>query len=147
HIVHSPAWCQPAHGGSSKQCCPRGAGVTPAGAAALDAVHRQAASCAALMPGFLRTSMRRHIRPAILLAAMTAMTALPLRGEEAAAFESGPVLAAATLGSPALLAGRGYRVEAQVPVVGFMARFTLLTDDGPLIADSIELLEERAIEM
>lgn len=91
--------------------------------------------------------MRRHIRPAILLAAMTAMTALPLRGEEAAAFESEPVLAAATLVSPALLAGPGYRVEAQVPVVGFMARFTLLTDDGPLIADSIELLEERAIEM
>lgn len=63
------------------------------------------------------------------------------------AFEREPVLAAADLVAPALLAGPGYRVDPEVPVVGFMARFTLLTEGEPLIADSIELLEERAIEM
>lgn len=88
-----------------------------------------------------------------LLCPLLALTAgLPPAGAQAArtgdgAFEAEPVLAAADLVPSALLAGPGYRVDPEVPVVGFMARFTLHTDAGPLQADSIELLEERVLEM
>lgn len=92
--------------------------------------------------------MPRYTSLAFVIIALSAVLAAPLRGEGGTqAFESEPVLAAADLVPSSLLAGPGYRVVAQVPVVGFMARFTLLTGGEPLVADSIELLEERAIEM
>lgn len=83
----------------------------------------------------------------LMLAALVATVAAARDEVEPAAYEDEPVLAAVDLVPPSLLTGPGYRVDPKVPVVGFMARFTLHTDSEPLIADSIELLEERAVEM
>lgn len=61
--------------------------------------------------------------------------------------ESEPTLAAAELVIPALLAGPGYRVEPQVQVTGYQARFVLHTDWGPLEAESAEMLAIRISEI
>lgn len=92
-------------------------------------------------------SNRAPLRAVLLLAFAASMPVPAQDSPVAEAFETEPVLAAADLVAPGLLAGPGYRVEPRVPVVGFMARFTLITEGDPLVADSIELLEERAIEM
>jgi hypothetical protein len=63
------------------------------------------------------------------------------------AIETEPTLPSAELVQSGLLSGPGYTVQPTTPVVGFMARFTLDTDDGPIIADSVEMLDIRATEM
>lgn len=61
--------------------------------------------------------------------------------------EDEPTLASADLAQAGLLSGPHFTVQPQTPIVGFMARFTLDTDDGPIIADSVEMLDIRATEM
>ncbi len=79
----------------------------------------------------------------LVLLLTTAEAPAQLRG----AGEDEPLLAAADLAQASLLSGPGYRVLPQTPVVGFMARFTLETKNGPMLAESVELLEVRATEM
>lgn len=69
------------------------------------------------------------------------LLALPAHAEEE------PTLAAAELVMPALLTGPGYRVEPQVQVTGYQARFVLHTDWGPLEAESAEMLAIRISEI
>ncbi len=61
--------------------------------------------------------------------------------------EDEPTLASAELAQPGLLSGPGFTVQPQTPIAGFMARFTLDTANGPIVADSVEMLDIRATEM
>lgn len=61
--------------------------------------------------------------------------------------EREPVLPAAELVTPALLAGPGYRVEAHAEVRGYQARFRIHTDWGELVAESVEMLAIRVSEV
>lgn len=79
-----------------------------------------------------------HRFGAIILAMLLA---LPAHAEDE------PTLAAAELVMPALLTGPGYRVEPQVQVTGYQARFVLHTDWGPLEAESAEMLAIRISEI
>jgi hypothetical protein len=65
----------------------------------------------------------------------------------AAHAEAEPVLPAAELVMPALLTGPGYRVEPQVQIQGYQARFVLHTDWGSLEAESAEMLAIRISEI
>lgn len=65
----------------------------------------------------------------------------------AAAYESEPVLHAADLVSPSLLAGPGWAVAPEARIVGYQARFTLRTDYGEIEAESVEMLALRVAEM
>ncbi len=62
-------------------------------------------------------------------------------------YEDEPVLSAASLASPALLSGPDYKVDAKAKVGGYMARFWMQTPDGPLNADSAQLLAIRVSEI
>lgn len=85
------------------------------------------------------------LRALPLLPLLLACAAAPAHARLAP--EAEPVLAAVDLAQPALLSGPGWRLQPQAPLLGFMARFTLETADGPIVADSVELLEVRAAEM
>jgi hypothetical protein len=65
----------------------------------------------------------------------------------AANAEPEPVLAAAELVEPALLAGPGYRVQPRVELHGLQARFWVDTPWGAFPVDSVELLGLRIAEM
>lgn len=80
-----------------------------------------------------------------LLLSLLAAVATPVQARLSP--ESEPVLPAIELAQPALLSGPGWQSQPQVPVLGFMARFTLDTPHGAIVADSVELLEVRAAEM
>lgn len=88
--------------------------------------------------------MTAHPRLPVLAGALL-LAALLLPGPTRA--ESEPVLPAAELVLPALLTGPGYRVEPQVQVTGYQARFVLHTDWGPLEAESAEMLAIRISEI
>lgn len=93
-------------------------------------------------PSSIRTSAV-SVRP--LLAGLLCLSAAA--AAQSRAPETEPVLAAADLAQSTLLSGPGYTAQPHAPMVGFMARFTLDTDAGPIVADSVELLEVRATEM
>jgi hypothetical protein len=61
--------------------------------------------------------------------------------------ESEPVLAAADLVAPALLAGPGWRVQPRATLHGLQARFWIDSDWGAFPVDSVELLALRVAEM
>lgn len=61
--------------------------------------------------------------------------------------EAEPELDAAELVMPALLHGPGYRVDPDVPVVGYQARFRIRTSWGDIPAESREMLAVRIAEM
>jgi hypothetical protein len=82
---------------------------------------------------------------ALILAAL--LHAQPVHADPALATEQEPTLDSAALVQPALLSGPGFSVEPQVPIRGYMARFRLQTPHGPLRADSVEILAERAAEL
>lgn len=63
------------------------------------------------------------------------------------AFESEPILDAASLVQPALLSGPGYSVESRVEVRGYMGNFTINTKVGRLGAESVEILAMRIAEV
>jgi hypothetical protein len=65
----------------------------------------------------------------------------------AAAYEREPVLHAADLVSPSLLAGPGWTVAPEARVVGYQARFTLRTRFGEIEAESVEMLALRVAEL
>ena len=54
---------------------------------------------------------------------------------------------AAELVPPALLNGPGYRVDADVPLIGYQARFLIRTPYGEIPAESVEMLAVRIAEM
>jgi len=62
-------------------------------------------------------------------------------------YEDEPVLSAASLAPPALLSGPDYKVDSKAKVGGYMARFWIQTPDGPLNADSAQLLAIRISEI
>lgn len=93
----------------------------------------------------LAVSMRR--RNALPWLAIFLLAAQRCLTVAAADFEHEPVLPTAELAQSGLLSGPGYAVEAQTPIVGFMARFTLDTDHGTVVADSVEMLGIRVAEM
>jgi hypothetical protein len=64
-----------------------------------------------------------------------------------AAFEEPPVLNAADLASPALLAGPGFTVDAHVPVETFQYRFTVRADVGLFDVGGLALLPIRVQEV
>lgn len=80
-----------------------------------------------------------RLAAAALLAALSAAAT--------AATEAEPLLAAADLVEPSLLAGPGFRVAPQARLQGLQARFVIETDWGPLPADSVEMLALRVAEM
>jgi hypothetical protein len=61
--------------------------------------------------------------------------------------EEEPVVDSASLVQPALLSGPGFSVDPHVELRGYMAHFTLDTPQGPLNADSVEILAEREAEL
>jgi len=63
------------------------------------------------------------------------------------AIEQEPVLSAAELLEPSLLAGPGYRVQPRAELRGLQARFWVDTDWGGFPVDSVELLAQRVAEM
>ncbi len=61
-------------------------------------------------------------------------------------FETPPTLKAADI-LPAMLEGKRYRVEEQVPTDGFLMKFTIRSDFGTFIARSPEMAEVRIKEI
>jgi len=61
-------------------------------------------------------------------------------------FETPPTLKAADV-LPAMLAGKRYKVEEQVPTDGFLMKFTIRSDFGTFIARSPEMAEVRIKEI
>lgn len=78
---------------------------------------------------------------------VAALFAYAVAGAALAAHEREPVLAAGDLVEPALLSGPGWRVDPEVRVRGYQARFRVRTDWGDFTADSVELLAVRVSEM
>lgn len=62
-------------------------------------------------------------------------------------FELEPVLGATAFVQPALMSGPGYVLDPHVEVRGYMAQFTLDTPQGPVRAESVEILADRVAEM
>lgn len=62
-------------------------------------------------------------------------------------YESEPVLDAAAVAEPALLSGPNFTVDPKVQVGGYMARFSITTPYGPLMADSAQMLAIRVAEI
>jgi len=94
----------------------------------------------------LRSTARSRppLAPALwLLLLPVAAAAVP----DDAPHDEEPVLEAATLVPPDLLAGPGFSVDPHVEIRGYMAHFTLDTGAGPVRAESIEILAEREAEL
>ncbi|MEO8460110.1 MAG: hypothetical protein ABI451_06255 [Dokdonella sp.] len=62
-------------------------------------------------------------------------------------FEDEPVLDSLSLAPTSLLSGPGFSVDSRVEIRGYMAHFILDTPIGPIPAESVEILAERAQEM
>jgi hypothetical protein len=62
-------------------------------------------------------------------------------------YEAEPVLKASDLVSPELLRGPNFTVDERVPVVGFLARFTLRSDFGTFDVHGIHMLHVRVPEI
>ncbi|MEZ5460711.1 hypothetical protein [Dokdonella sp.] len=62
-------------------------------------------------------------------------------------FELEPVLGATAFVQPALMSGPGYTLDPHVEIRGYMAQFTLDTPQGPVRAESVEILADRVAEM
>ncbi|NCT67211.1 MAG: hypothetical protein GXC76_06125 [Rhodanobacteraceae bacterium] len=82
--------------------------------------------------------------PFALLAALALTTRV---GAVELELEDEPVVDATSLVQPALLSGPGFSVDTRVELRGYMARFTLDTPVGPLVAESVEILAEREAEL
>lgn len=66
---------------------------------------------------------------------------------QAMPFEPEPVLGATAFVQPALMSGPGYTLDPHVEIRGYMAHFTLDTPQGPVRAESVEILANRVAEM
>jgi hypothetical protein len=86
-----------------------------------------------------------HTLPLSILFA--ALLVSPLRASTAPNYEVEPVLGAASFASPSLLSGPGYDVDSHVEIRGYMARFTIDTQVGPIQAESVEILGDRIAEI
>lgn len=62
-------------------------------------------------------------------------------------FELEPVLGATSFVQPALMSGPGYALDPHVEIRGYMAHFILDTAQGPLRAESVEILADRVAEV
>jgi hypothetical protein len=89
-----------------------------------------------------------NTRPALILSILlAAMPVSPLRASAAPNYEVEPVLGAASFASPSLLSGPGFQVDSHVEIRGYMARFTIDTQVGPIQAESVEILGDRIAEV
>ena len=70
----------------------------------------------------------------LLIAAGTAAA------ETAGKFETPPTLRAQELAPAAMLSGKGFHVDEEVPTDGLTAHFTLQSDVGTFKADGLEML-------
>lgn len=87
-------------------------------------------------------------RPAWALALYLLATAAAAQdGAQRSPQETEPLLDAAAIVQPALLAAPNITIAPQAQVHGYMARFSLNTPYGELSADSVELLAIRQAEM
>jgi len=82
---------------------------------------------------------------ALLTALATAGTLTTARAQSG--FEAEPVLKASDLVAPDLLKGPHFAVDDQVPVKGFLARFTLRSDYGTFQVHGIRMLQVRVKEV
>lgn len=84
-----------------------------------------------------------------LFAALAIVTVLTAGGTARAqsTFEAEPVLKAQDLVAAELLQGPRYTVDSQVPVKGFLARFTIRSDFGTFEAHGIHMLQIRVKEV
>ena len=62
-------------------------------------------------------------------------------------YEAEPVLKAKDLVAPELLKGPNFTVDERVPVVGFLARFTVRSDFGTFDVHGIHMLQVRVPEI
>jgi len=90
---------------------------------------------------------RMHFWKTLSFAALALACACVHARADSEEYEDEPVLAAASLAPPALLSGPDYRVDSKAKVGGYMARFWIQTPDGPLNADSAQLLAIRINEI
>jgi len=84
-----------------------------------------------------------------LIAALSTLALLSTSVEAASptGFEAEPVLRAQDLVAPELLKGPHFKVDSQVPVKGFLARFTIRSDFGTFEAHGIHMLQVRVREV
>lgn len=90
----------------------------------------------------MTASLRRLTTLGCMLASIATPAAFAV-----AEYEREPVLPAAELVAPSLLAGPGWSVAPQARIVGYQARFTLRTDYGEIQAESVEMLALRVAEL
>ncbi|MGB0134123.1 hypothetical protein, partial [Dokdonella sp.] len=65
----------------------------------------------------------------------------------AISYEPEPVLGVTEFVQPALMSGPGYTLDPHVEIRGYMAHFILDTPQGPVRAESVEILADRVAEM
>ena len=82
---------------------------------------------------------------AALAALGVASTSAP--AQALTSFEAEPVLRAQDLVTPELLKGPRFTVDAQAPVKGFLARFTIRSDFGTFETHGIHMLQVRVREV
>jgi hypothetical protein len=84
---------------------------------------------------------------AALAALALASTSATAQAATPTSFEAEPVLRAQDLVTPELLKGPRFKVDAQAPVKGFLARFTIRSDFGTFEAHGIHMLQVRVREV
>ena len=81
------------------------------------------------------------------LAALLMIVAGTAAAETAEKFETPPTLRAQELAPAAMLSGKGFHVDEEVPTDGLTAHFTLQSDVGTFKADGLEMLRIRVAEV
>ena len=94
-----------------------------------------------------RCSLSRTKGGAVLVAGVILAVAFGVTAWAQVPFETPPVFTAANLAPADLLAGKGFTVDSQVPVEGFLDRFTIRADVGLFEAHGRNLLPIRVGEV
>ena len=94
-----------------------------------------------------RCSPSRAKGGAVLAAGVILAVVFGVAAWAQAPFETPPVFTAANLAPADLLAGKGFTVDSQVPVEGFLERFTIRADVGLFEAHGRNLLPNRVGEV
>jgi hypothetical protein len=84
---------------------------------------------------------------ALAMIAVLVMAGAPTTSWAQSAYEAEPVLKAKDLVAPELLRGPNFTVDERVPVVGFLARFTVRSDFGTFDVHGIHMLHVRVPEI
>ena len=94
-----------------------------------------------------QASIRRLVRIVATVALIAGAGAAPGAEPAGAAVESEPTLQYSDFGALPPATGTGYKVDAKVPVSGYLGQFTVHTDSGDLKADGTGLLKQRIYEV